>query len=416
LPPSDISISAPSSGRKIKLNWKNPPELKGIRIYRSLSSATVFSNLIKEIVPPATFYLDSDGLTDNTTYYYGVRTINYLYYSKVFESANTDVHSTYPQDLLRPETPSNFAVALSTKANSLLLKWDAVTQNEDGSICDDLVGYELCWGTQQSLITNKISLSSTAIKYLHTQLTNGLIYFYEIRAVDVAGLCSDFSSVPPQICQGVLEKQTFVATGSEIETATTFTPNEDGVSDEMKVAVKVNQTVSNVEIAVYSGASQIRVLLSSSTLPGGWESTLVWDGKSQSGDKVSDGSYRISFCVGDDEVDSIDVTVKGALQTPSVCNNYPNPFMMSQVDKTKIRFKLSYPDSVKIAIYNPFGMLVRKWEFSKDEIGQYSVGENWYEVPWRGKNGAGHKVSSGIYICHVRGGGIDEKTKIAIIR
>ena len=69
---------------------------------------------------------------------------------------------------------------------------------------------------------------------------------------------------------------------------------------------------------------------------------------------------------------------------------------------------------VKIAVYNTVGMLVKTWKISQN--GLTSSGGNWYEHQWDGRNGKGRKVSSGIYICLIRGGGVDAKIKIAVIR
>jgi len=82
-------------------------------------------------------------------------------------------------------------------------------------------------------------------------------------------------------------------------------------------------------------------------------------------------------------------------------------------------------DGFKIAVYDAVGRLVKTWKISQTDVeestGQYwkSVNEDggiWCELPWDGRNGKGRKVGSGIYICLIRGGGVDEKIKIAVIR
>ncbi|MFH1352926.1 MAG: hypothetical protein ABIH68_05050, partial [bacterium] len=135
-----------------------------------------------------------------------------------------------------------------------------------------------------------------------------------------------------------------------------------------------------------------------------------------------DGDYEIRFSIGGDVVEVKTVQIKGTVASGykvPVFNNYPNPFIMSEPPyKTNIRFKLGAAAPVKIAIYNCVGMLVKTWKLSQAEIeGSIKQGTTeWYEIPWDGRNGRGHKVSSGIYICHIIGGGLDAKTKIAIIR
>jgi len=125
----------------------------------------------------------------------------------------------------------------------------------------------------------------------------------------------------------------------------------------------------------------------------------------------------VKIYINGSEFSSTAVTIQGSAQSPPTANNYPNPFIMSRDGATKIRWTMADPAPVKIAVYNAVGMLVKTWEISQNElVANYMQSAQWYELPWDGRNGKGRKVASGIYICLIRGGGVDEKIKIAVIR
>ncbi|MFH1957537.1 MAG: lamin tail domain-containing protein [bacterium] len=422
-PPLNITVALPVCGGKVDLNWENPSALKGVRIYRSQNSATVFSVLISTLIPPATFYMDT-GLTNKTTYYYGVRTINYLSTSTyiIYESTNTDVYPAFPEDTLNPETPSGFKVMLSTISSSLLLTWVQVSSNTDGSACADLAGYEIKWGTEEGNLSNTIDINSPqAVQRLHSSLSDGVTYYYKIGAKDSSGNYSVWSGTVSKWVMRIL-------TGFEIYSdgipAASFTPNGDGIADGMEVFFVLNEDSENVEISVFDKSGEkVRELFSSTaTLFAVYSGSVTWDGKNEDGEIVSDGNYEIRLSIDGDVVEVKTVQIKGTTASGykvPVFNNYPNPFIMSEPPyKTNIRFKLAQASPVKIAIYNCVGMLVKTWKLSQAEVaGSIKPGTTeWYEIPWDGRNGRGNKVSSGIYICHITGGGIDAKTKIAIIR
>jgi hypothetical protein len=74
LMPPDTVYTQPLSDTSISLYWKNVRVARKYRVYRSLSVAGTFS-VIKTVED--TLYLD-DGLTDSTTYYYRISSIDSL--------------------------------------------------------------------------------------------------------------------------------------------------------------------------------------------------------------------------------------------------------------------------------------------------------------------------------------------------
>jgi photosystem II stability/assembly factor-like uncharacterized protein len=70
--------------------------------------------------------------------------------------------------------------------------------------------------------------------------------------------------------------------------------------------------------------------------------------------------------------------------------NYPNPFNPN----TTIRFALSGRTRISLTIHDIGGAVVRQLVNDEVAAGQHSVS-------WDGMNDSGHRVSSGIYLCHI---------------
>jgi hypothetical protein len=85
--------------------------------------------------------------------------------------------------------------------------------------------------------------------------------------------------------------------------------------------------------------------------------------------------------------------------------NYPNPFNPD----TQIRFDVPRAGSVRLAIYNVAGQLVRELSDGRREAGSY-------EIRWNGQNSDGQLVPSGIYFCRMTAGGFTATKKMALIK
>jgi hypothetical protein len=73
--------------------------------------------------------------------------------------------------------------------------------------------------------------------------------------------------------------------------------------------------------------------------------------------------------------------------------NVPNPFN----PETEIRFELPQPAQVDLKIYNMLGQVVRTVTSRTYEAG-------FHAVRWNGKDDAGNRVASGVYIYRMRAG------------
>ncbi|MBI3548754.1 MAG: T9SS type A sorting domain-containing protein [Elusimicrobia bacterium] len=107
-------------------------------------------------------------------------------------------------------------------------------------------------------------------------------------------------------------------------------------------------------------------------------------------------------------VSGVTQTIFGTLPAGGISEvtNYPNPFD-SRTNKTTINFTLSTASTVVIRIYNIFGGKIREINASG------AAGSN--DVIWDGADDGGKKVSKGLYVAVLEGGGAKVTRKIGVI-
>lgn len=89
--------------------------------------------------------------------------------------------------------------------------------------------------------------------------------------------------------------------------------------------------------------------------------------------------------------------------------SFPNPFKLGETNQVTIAFPIGMDVTVKI--YNVIGQLVRTLDEEGNEI-RKSKGEAY----WDGRNDNGDKVSSGLYVYVIQGGGDKAVGKITLIK
>ena len=89
----------------------------------------------------------------------------------------------------------------------------------------------------------------------------------------------------------------------------------------------------------------------------------------------------------------------------SLSANYPNPFN----PETTISYTLPEASKVKITIYNLLGQHVKTLMNEFKPVGDYSV-------QWDGKNDAGEKLTSGVYIYRMQAGSFVESKKLMMMK
>ncbi len=89
----------------------------------------------------------------------------------------------------------------------------------------------------------------------------------------------------------------------------------------------------------------------------------------------------------------------------SLEQNYPNPFNPS----TRIRYSLPYQSQVTLRIYNTLGQTVATLVNSRQPSGLHNV-------EWNGRNEAGNKVGSGVYLYRIRAGDFNRTRKMLLMK
>jgi flagellar hook assembly protein FlgD len=91
-------------------------------------------------------------------------------------------------------------------------------------------------------------------------------------------------------------------------------------------------------------------------------------------------------------------------------HNYPNPFN----PETWIPYQLKTPAVVRIAIYNPRGVLVRELSLGYQVAGRYTSRAR--AAYWDGRNAVGEPVASGLYFYTLTAGDFLATRRMVILK
>lgn len=84
---------------------------------------------------------------------------------------------------------------------------------------------------------------------------------------------------------------------------------------------------------------------------------------------------------------------------------YPNPFNPT----TTIRYTIPKNDLVSLTIYDQLGREVKTLVNQQQSIGEH-------QVLWDGRDDIGHTLSSGVYLCQMKAGGISQNIKLVFLK
>lgn len=169
-----------------------------------------------------------------------------------------------------------------------------------------------------------------------------------------------------------------------------FSPNRDGRKDTTTIRASFNHTVSwKLQIKKDSG-SLVRTFTGSGT-------TLEqpWDGETDSGASLSNGTYTYVLTATDaaGSQASKSGTVKVDTVAPSLSglSDSPDPFTPQSGQTTTISFTISELAYVTLGIYTKQGSLIRTLLANQPKT------KGTYRVTWDGKDGTGAYVPTGTY-------------------
>lgn len=190
LPPTGLAGTA-GEGQAI-LSWTAPvknengstlTDLTGFNIYRGTTSGGPYFQVNASLVGSTTTTYTDSPLINGTTYYYVVTAVDV----NNNESVNSDQTSVTPAlDTVAPSAPTSLAAVAGD--GIVTLTWTEPTTNSDGSTLSDLDGYYIYRGTTSGSYgtgpINSTLIPKGTASYGDDTVTNGVIYYYVVTAVD----------------------------------------------------------------------------------------------------------------------------------------------------------------------------------------------------------------------------------------
>ena len=179
------------SGRSLRLAWdaSTDPDVVGYRVYYGNASGEYTQSVT---VSNVTFATISD-LTEGLTYYFAIRAFNA---AGLESDPSNEISDTIPTSSSAPvqsAAPAGAGTLVtsglpagSVSRRSLGLAWDASTD-------PDVVGYRVYYGNASGEYTQSVTVSNVTFATI-SDLTEGLTYYFVIRAFNAAGLESDPSN------------------------------------------------------------------------------------------------------------------------------------------------------------------------------------------------------------------------------
>lgn len=175
---SFISATSSEEGQLV-LNWNRVTKSSGYEIYRSTAKDGTFK-LIKKIDNNTIVTYADTSASSGTSYFYKIRVVSKYDGKKIYGS-----YSSVIEGKILP-APVNVTVT-SISASQLDIAW---------SPAEGADGYEIYRSTDPNGTYSIIGAigSGTTVNYSDTTVTEGVTYYYKIKAVDISKHSSAFSS------------------------------------------------------------------------------------------------------------------------------------------------------------------------------------------------------------------------------
>ena len=220
----------PSDGQ-ITLSWT---KIVGLRYVLTYSRTA--GGIGSEISPVTSPYIHM-GLTNDVTYYYRLRAVNSLGFSRF-----TDEISAAPIPSAPPETPQNFMATAFDR--QVTLEWDS----QEG------LTYDLFHSTTPGIDVgdmNVMQILGVTSPYLHTGLTNDVTYYYLLRAVNSFGASVPTAEVSatPALNEPPPPPQNFMAAASSGQIRLTWRSQpEPGVTYDLFHSTAAGIDVNDINV------------------------------------------------------------------------------------------------------------------------------------------------------------------------
>jgi subtilisin family serine protease/subtilisin-like proprotein convertase family protein len=297
-------------------------------------------------------------------------------------------------------TPSDVMVTLSTGASQVT--------GPDGR-------YEFL-----DLYGGLYTVTATRAGYAYTELVIDLP-----DGVQYTG--ADMMLLPVTIVSASLSPELPIPDGDEAGVVSLITVTETGTLADISVDVAITHPyVSDLRVRLFSPSGTIITLHDRSggaaqDLVGNWPATLTVDGpgalEDLRGEEIA-GVWvlQVSDLMLDDAGTleswgvnlAIPASVTAVGELPAVTRLVgaaPNPFN----PQTVIRSDLARAGDVRLDLYDLRGRLVRRLVRAELPAGRH-------DVRWDGRDDGGRGVSSGVYLARLVSGGVDQKSKLTLVR
>lgn len=199
LPPTNIVVTNTKIGQSVVMRWEpaNGQTLTGVEIYRSTvepEKPLQDMELLATVEQSTGEYID-ETVTDDTTYYYGLRSYRVLDATDtvaadattsdalaILYSALSDIYTVIPTDETAPRGPRWIQVTQhdSRTETGLLLSWDAVVDA-------DITKLNIYRSNEPGAVGTKIqSVTPDVTELIDTTVEPAVNYYYTITAIDAA--------------------------------------------------------------------------------------------------------------------------------------------------------------------------------------------------------------------------------------
>ncbi|MQY53032.1 MAG: T9SS type B sorting domain-containing protein [Firmicutes bacterium] len=134
------------------------------------------------------------GLASDTLYYFAIKTEDEVPNVSGISNIATAI---IREDILESRQPAGIKGVLSADGKTMTINWNGVSKNEDGTACEDLVGYNIyrASAVDGEYILVDFVAKGESLVWTDPEDIKGRTFYYMVRAKDTAGNLSNISMI-----------------------------------------------------------------------------------------------------------------------------------------------------------------------------------------------------------------------------